>query len=161
MKRAVREAWNPREREVEVFSRICEHGPMTKQLFDGATRDEAVPPFGLGLTGLTKVMKTRKDGHVDISHGEKVEGELDILITRRHEKRVESEGERQAEELYAASVRAFNAAREHERRAEWATFHRQQAERHRATLTALISRHEAQAAKYRENGHYHENHEKE
>src|SRR5215203_3254442 len=139
MKRAVREAWNPREREVEVFSRICEHGPMTKQLFDGATRDEAVPPFGLGLTGLTKVMKTRKDGHVDISHGEKVEGELDILISRRHEKRVGSEGERQAEELYEASCRVYSAKREQERRAEWAAYHRQQAERARRTLEALIT----------------------
>jgi hypothetical protein len=117
MKRAVREAWNPREREVEVFSRICEHGPMTKQLFDGATRDEAVPSFGLGLTSLTKVMKTRKGGHVDISHGfakgEKVEGELDILITRRHESAVRPK--ESAEDARSGrrprSARPSNAAR--------------------------------------------------
>jgi hypothetical protein len=56
----------------------------------------------------------------------------------------------------AASVRAFNAAREHERRAEWATFHPQQAERHRAVLEALIGHHQDHAEKYRENRHYHD-----
>ena len=81
---------------------------------------------------------------------------LETFITCRHEKRVESEGERQAEELYAASVRRYNARREHARRAEWAAYHRQQAERHRATLASLIAHHENQAAKYGENGHYHE-----
>ena len=30
---------------------------------------------------------------MDIARAEKVEGELDILITRRHEKRSEGEGE--------------------------------------------------------------------
>jgi hypothetical protein len=78
---------------------------------------------------------------------EAAEGQIETFISRRHEKRSESEGERQAEELYAASVRAFNAARDQERRAEWATFHRSQAERHRALLTHLISHHEAQAEK--------------
>jgi hypothetical protein len=81
----------------------------------------------------------------DISHGEKVEGELDILITSRDARRRETKGDRQAEELYAASVKRFNAVRDQERRAEWATFHRQQAERHRLTLTDLISHHEAAA----------------
>jgi hypothetical protein len=95
----------------------------------------------------------------DVSHAERTEKELDLLVTRRHEKRVESEGERQAQEMYAESVRAFNAARDQERRAEWATFHRQQAERHRATLTDLIQHHQDQAAKYRED--VHNNHEKE
>jgi hypothetical protein len=91
--------------------------------------------------------------------GEAAETHVETFIARRHETRVESEGERQPEELYAASVRTFNAARDQERRAEWATFHRSQAERHRATLTDLISHHEAQAAKYRED--VHNNHEKE
>jgi hypothetical protein len=77
--------------------------------------------------------------------GEAAEAQVETFISRRHEKRSESEGERQAEELYAASVRAFNAKRDQERRAEWATFHRSQAERHRATLTDLISHHEAAA----------------
>jgi hypothetical protein len=86
----------------------------------------------------------------DIVSGE-AEHHLDAFIAKRHEQRLATEGERQAEELYAASVRAFNAARDQERRAEWATFHRSQAERHRATLTDLIQHHQDQAAKYREN----------
>jgi hypothetical protein len=147
---------NPGPREVEVFSRICEHGPMTKQLFDGATRDEAVPPFGLELTGLTKVMKTRKDGHVDISQGfakgEKVEGELDILITRRHEKRRETEGERLEREVWQETEIRHSQQRREANRLAWCEYHRQQAERHRATLTDLIAHHQDQAAKYRENG---------
>jgi len=147
---------NPSPREVEVFSRICEHGPMTKQLFDGATRDEAVPPFGLGLTGVTKVIETRKDGHVDISHGEKVEGELDILISRRHEKRVESEGERLEHEVWQETEIRHAQQRREANRLAWAFYHRQQAERHRAVLEALIGHHQDHAEKYRENRHYHE-----
>ncbi len=40
---------------------------------------------------------------------------------------------------------ARDAIRDAETRREWALWHRQQAERHRATLTALIARHEEQA----------------
>jgi hypothetical protein len=76
---------------------------------------------------------------------EAAEGQIETFISRRHEQRRKSEGERQAEEIYAESVRAFNAKRDQERRAEWASFHRSQAERHRATLTDLISHHEAAA----------------
>ena len=125
---------------------------MTKQLFDGATRDEAVSPFGLGLTGVTKVIETRKDGHVDISHGEKVEGELDILITRRHEKRRETEGERLEREVWQETEIRHSQQRREANRLAWCEYHRQQAERHRATLTDLIAHHQDQAAKYRENG---------
>jgi hypothetical protein len=83
--------------------------------------------------------------------GEKVEGELDILIARRHEKRARSEGDRRAQEMYEESVRVDNPQREQERRAERADYHRQQAARLRATLTDLVAHHEAQAARYREN----------
>jgi hypothetical protein len=38
---------------------------------------------------------------VDIAHGEHVEKELDLLITRRDEKRRAEEGERRAEEMWA------------------------------------------------------------
>jgi hypothetical protein len=76
---------------------------------------------------------------------EAAETQIETFIARRHEMRVNSEGERQAEELYAESVKRFNAKRDQARRAEWATFHRQQAERHRATLTDLIQHHETTA----------------
>ena len=77
----------------------------------------------------------------DISIGEKVESEIDVFIDRRHEKRVRTEGDREREELYEAYVRAYNAQRAQERRAEWASFHRSQAERHRATLNDLVAHH--------------------
>jgi hypothetical protein len=53
------------------------------------------------------------------------------------------------------SERRHNAQREQERRAEWASFHRQQAERHRATLTDLVVFHEAQARKYTDKNRHH------
>jgi len=76
-----------------------------------------------------------------------VDSELDTLVKRRDRERRKTEGERAREELYEASVRRHNAARDQERRAEWATFHRRQAARHRATLTDLVRFHEEAAAK--------------
>ena len=40
-------------------------------------------------------------------------------------------------------------------RAAWASFHRQQAQRHRATLTDLVVFHEAQARKYTAKNRHH------
>ena len=93
---------------------------------------------------------------MDIARGEKVEGELDLLVTRRHEKRSESEGERLVCELWQETEMRHAQQRREANRLAWCEYHRQQAERHRATLTDLIGHHEAQAAKYRENGAYHE-----
>jgi hypothetical protein len=56
---------------------------------------------------------------VDIAQGEKVEGELDSLIQRRDTAWRQSEGERRMEELWAESVRRYNASREKDLRAEW------------------------------------------
>jgi hypothetical protein len=93
-----------------------------------------------------------------VARGEAVEKDLDAMIRRRDDKRRQTEGERREEELWAQSCRAHNAQREQERRAAWASFHRAQAERHRATLTDLVVFHEAQAEKYAEknNGHHEE-----
>ena len=43
--------------------------------------------------------------------GEAVEAELDRLITRRHDTRVSSEGERQAEEMWQESVKRYEEKR--------------------------------------------------
>ena len=51
------------------------------------------------------------------------------------------------EALWQASVRRYNASREEEMRAAWASFHEDQAERHRRTLEGLITHHETQAAR--------------
>jgi hypothetical protein len=93
---------------------------------------------------------------VDIAHGEKVEAELNALITRRDDKRRETEGERAAEAMWAESERRHAEQRRAANRSAWASFHRAQAERHRATLTDLIAHHQAEAAKYAENNGHHE-----
>jgi hypothetical protein len=82
-----------------------------------------------------------------IGRGEAVERELDVFISKRDEQRVKAEGERQAEEAWRESVRAYEEKRRQVARLEWHAFHCGQAERHRATLQALIEHHEMQAAK--------------
>ena len=93
---------------------------------------------------------------MDIAHGEHVEKELDLLITRRDEKRRAEEGERRAEEMWAESERRYTQQRQEENRAAWCEYHEDQAARMSAVLEALIGHHNAQAQKYRENGHHQE-----
>jgi hypothetical protein len=75
--------------------------------------------------------------------GEAVEAELDRLIERRSRQKDPDE----ESELWRASVRAYEEKRQRMARLEWHAFHCGQAERHRATLQALIEHHEEQAAK--------------
>jgi hypothetical protein len=82
---------------------------------------------------------------VDIARGELVEKELDILIERRARKGEVDPDER--EELWKASVRAYEEKRGQMARLEWHAFHCGQAARHRALLESLIAHHEEQAAK--------------
>lgn len=56
---------------------------------------------------------------MDITRGEQVEAELDAMIPRRHDQRMLSEGERAAEELWAESVRRYNARQEADHRLAW------------------------------------------
>jgi hypothetical protein len=89
---------------------------------------------------------------------EAAETQIETFITRRHEKRVESEGERREREVWQETEIRQAQQRSEANRLAWCEYHRQQAERHRATLTDLIAHHQDQAAKYREyreNGHYH------
>jgi hypothetical protein len=84
---------------------------------------------------------------VDVEKTNAVEGELDNFISRRHQKRVEEEGERLAEEMWAESERRYAARRREENRAAWCKYHQDQAVRHRATLETLATYHECEAAK--------------
>jgi hypothetical protein len=92
---------------------------------------------------------------LDIAKGEKVEGELDILIERRHEARRVEEGQRRIEELWMPSERACFERLEEQKRQERLEFHEAHANRLRNTLEGLISYHEREADRYREdrNGH--------
>jgi hypothetical protein len=80
---------------------------------------------------------------VDTARGEMVEGELDRLIERRsRQKDLDQESE-----LWRESAKRYEKKRRQVARLEWRAFRCGQAERHRATLRALIERHEQQAAK--------------
>jgi len=80
-----------------------------------------------------------------VEHAEMVEQQLDAMIQRRARKGGVDPDER--EELWKASVRVYEEKRRQMARLEWHAFHCGQAERHRATLQALIEHHEEQAAK--------------
>jgi hypothetical protein len=88
---------------------------------------------------------------VDIARSEAVEADLDRLIERRSRKGEVDPDEQ--EELWKESMRRFNEKRRQMARFEWHAFHCGQAERHRATLQALIEHHEEQAAKLMEATH--------
>jgi hypothetical protein len=83
----------------------------------------------------------------DIGRGEAVERELDAFISKRHEQRVQAEGEHLAFEMWQESECKYAERRREANRQAWASFHEEQAERHRATLQALVEHHETQAAK--------------
>jgi hypothetical protein len=73
---------------------------------------------------------------------DRADRELDRLITKRHDPR---DGEALLEPTYAESVRRYNGKLQAANREMWTQFHREQAERHRALLEALVARHEEQA----------------
>ena len=87
---------------------------------------------------------------MDVACTDAVDAELDRLITRRHDARVSSEGERQAEEMWKESVKRYEEKGLRVARLEWHAFHSGQAERHRATLQALIEHLESEAARLME-----------
>jgi hypothetical protein len=55
----------------------------------------------------------------EIGRGEAVEAEIDAFISKRHDRRVAEEGERQLEEAWRESERRYNARRREENRREW------------------------------------------
>ena len=79
---------------------------------------------------------------MEVAHGEMVEKELTRMIEKRSRADPDLD---EREELWKESVRRYNAAREAERRALWADYHRVHAERLRRTVEPLIAHHEARA----------------
>ena len=82
---------------------------------------------------------------MDIVRGELVEKELDAMIQRRVRKGDVDPDER--EELWKASIRAYEEKRRQMARLEWHQHHTEQAERLRRTFERLISCHENEAQK--------------
>jgi hypothetical protein len=86
---------------------------------------------------------------LDVERGEVVEKELDRMIEKRASGEPDPD---EREELWKESVRRYNAAREAERRALWADYHRVHAERLRRVMTNLVEFHEAKARRLLEEG---------
>jgi type II secretory ATPase GspE/PulE/Tfp pilus assembly ATPase PilB-like protein len=86
---------------------------------------------------------------MDVARADTVDAELDRLISRRaSQDRRRDPDER--EELWKASVARHNARRDEEMRAAWCEHHQGQAARLRTALEALITDHEEQAERYRD-----------
>ena len=79
----------------------------------------------------------------EIATGDRADAQIETFISRRHEQRVKTEGERAEEEAWMESERRLKVSRDAALRAEWCEYHRDQAERHRRNLAALVARHEA------------------
>jgi hypothetical protein len=101
------------------------------------------PPLQTTVCKQAFVNREQAKGAVlDIAHGETVEAELVRMIEKRARKETDPDAQ---EELWKASVRAYNASREAERRAEWASYHADQATRLRRVMAALVEHHEGKA----------------
>jgi hypothetical protein len=99
------------------------------------------------LAATTNICVRSSEGSLvdTVEHAEMVEKQLDAMIQRRARKGDVDPDER--EELWKASVRAYEEKRRRMARLEWHLHHTAQAERLRRTLEALASHHEEQAAK--------------
>lgn len=75
---------------------------------------------------------------------ERVEAELDSFIEKRARERKDADT---VEDLWRSSERAYRERRRRADRDAWADYHRDQAERLRRSMTALIEKHEEAAAK--------------
>jgi hypothetical protein len=82
---------------------------------------------------------------MDVVRRDRVEVELKRLMEKRSSPETDPD---ERDELWKASVAAYNARRREENRLAWCKYHRGQAERHRAILEALFADHQAQAEKY-------------
>ena len=87
---------------------------------------------------------------MDITRGEVVESDLDRLISKRDEKRRQTEGERLEEELYMESVRRHHEKCQRELAWEWLRFHARQLRNHKLTSRLITAHHEAEIKKYEE-----------
>jgi hypothetical protein len=83
-----------------------------------------------------------------VEQGERVEGELDAFIERRHDQRVKDEGERAREELWQASVRRYNARQSENLLSAWYEYEMRLYRIH----SGLALEHLEKAEKYIENG---------
>lgn len=86
---------------------------------------------------------------MDVEAGERVEKDLDAMIRRADERRRLTEGERLEEDLWAESVRRYNAKRERDLKEEWCEHYR----RMRGVHWSLGDEYDAKLKKLESNGH--------
>jgi hypothetical protein len=101
------------------------------------------PPFGPAFTDRSELTQDdEKKDDVDLARdtrgAEAAESSIETFIARRDAQRRETEGERQAEELWRASERRHAERRREENRLAWFEYHQDQAARHCAVLEVLI-----------------------
>ncbi len=84
---------------------------------------------------------------MDVARGEAVEKELEAFIEKRSRKEPKIDAQ---EELWKASVRRYNHAREAERRVAWSDYHQGQAARLERTAARLAASHRDAARKLME-----------
>ncbi len=81
---------------------------------------------------------------MDVEHGERVErveADLAKFIEKRHDQRVQDEGGRKREEIWAASVERHNAARQRQLCWEWLRYHQRQLT-NRERIVAILDAHD-------------------
>jgi hypothetical protein len=119
--------------------------PSRRPASTRASRVITTSVFGADLTNVDKASERRL---VDITRGEQVEAEMDAFISKTDKQRRREEGDRPAEEMYAASVRLHHDKRQRVRAWEWLRYHERMIATHTATLEALIGRHRKEAERY-------------
>ncbi len=80
--------------------------------------------------------------------GLRADSETTAFINKKHSQREAAGEPKSAQLIWRESEGRYDAARLARMRAAWAVFHYEMADRHRHTLAALVSRHEAEAARY-------------
>ncbi len=85
-----------------------------------------------------------------VAHGEAVESGLDLLIEKRHDKRVREEGHRPSEEMYMQSVRRYEDRQHREKLWAKLRFHEAMLRSHSETYEHLIRRHRSELVRVEE-----------
>ena len=85
---------------------------------------------------------------MDVEHAERVEVELDAMISRRDLQRRELEGERRERELWAVSAAKYAARRQRELARLWLEYHVARRRTHRHTFALLDAHHAQEIARY-------------
>ncbi len=85
---------------------------------------------------------------MDITSGERVEGDIDAYIAKADKRRRKQEGERPAEAPWVEPERRQAARRRQELAWAWLRHHQRQLDSHTRTAALITAHHEQEIAKY-------------